>query len=179
MGELATVNYLSAVLPEKTWYVLFTKPRAEKQVHDRLVQTGIEAFLPMYTTLRQWSDRKKKIEVPLFSSYVFVHISPDQYLSVLHTQGSVKYVCFGGIPAKVPEQIINNLRIALNGSQEIEVSTRNFRPGQKVKVAYGILKDLVGELIHHSSGKWLLIRIDGIGQNLLVKIPVNYITVVD
>jgi transcription antitermination factor NusG len=142
MGESVSVNYLSSAIPEKIWYVLFTKPRAEKQVYNRLVQSGIEAFLPMYTTLHQWSDRKKKVDVPLFSSYVFVHISPDQYLKAIQTQGTVKYVSFGGIPAKIPSSVINNLKIILNCNPEIEISNLNFHPGQKVKVVYGILKDV-------------------------------------
>jgi transcription antitermination factor NusG len=179
MGNLATINSLSVAIPEKTWYVLFTKPRAEKQVYDRLVQMRVEAFLPMYSTIRQWSDRKKKVELPLFPSYIFVHINAFEYISVLQTQGSVKYVSFGGIPAKLPQHIIDNLKILISGNSEIEISHRNFRPGQKVKLAFGIMKGLMGEIVQCGRTKRFLIRIEGIGQNLLVKIPFNYLTSVD
>src|SRR5512140_1670119 len=57
------------------WYALYTRPRAEKMVYSRLEEGGIEAFLPLYKTLRKWSDRKKLVEKPLFSSYVFVNVN--------------------------------------------------------------------------------------------------------
>jgi transcriptional antiterminator RfaH len=179
MGEAATVNRLSLAVPGKTWYVLFTKPRAEKQVYERLVQMGIEAFLPLYTTLRQWSDRKRKVELPLFSSYVFVHIRQADYLVVLQTPGCVKYVCFGGIPAKIPQHVIDNLRILTVGNPEMEASKRNFHAGQKVRLAFGILKGLVGEIVQCGRYKRFSIRIENIGQNLLVKIPANCLSDVD
>ena len=56
------------------WYVLYTKPRQEKKVADGLIAIGIAAYCPLVTTIKQWSDRKKKVEVPLINSYVFVNI---------------------------------------------------------------------------------------------------------
>jgi transcriptional antiterminator RfaH len=110
---------------------------------------------------------------------VFVHIYHREYLSVLQTTGSIKYVSFGGVPAKIPQNIIDNLKILISGRPEIEISKRKFRPGQKVRLAFGVLKDLFGEIVQCGRAKRFLIRIDGIGQNLLVKIPVNYLTDVE
>lgn len=179
MGNLAIVSRLSLDVPEKTWYVLFTKPRAEKQVYEQLIQLGVEAFLPFYSTLRQWSDRKKKVELPLFPSYIFVCIYPNEYLAVLQIKGSVKYVCFEGVPAKVSQQVIDNLKILISGRPQMEISSRKFHTGQKVKLAFGLLKNLIGEIVHCGRAKRLLIRIEGIEQNLLVKIPANYLDVVN
>ena len=80
-------------LPQK-WYAIYTRPRAEKQVCQRLVEQGIEAYLPIRKTMRQWSDRKKMVEVPLFTSYVFVHIDRRFYDDVVRTHGVVKYITF-------------------------------------------------------------------------------------
>jgi transcription antitermination factor NusG len=179
MGDLVTVNRLALAVPKKTWYVLSTRPRAEKQVYSRLVEMGVEAFLPTYITLRQWSDRKKKVELPLFSMYVFVNINKFEYLSVLQTQGAVKYVSFNGVPAKISQMVIDNLKILINGRAEMEITKRKFRPGQKVKLAFGILKDLIGEIVYCGRSKRILVRIHGIDQNLLVKIPADNLADID
>ena len=65
------------------WYVLYTNPKAEKKVAEQLNKIGIETYCPLVTKIQQWSDRKKKIEVPLFSSYVFVNIEEHKETSFL------------------------------------------------------------------------------------------------
>ena len=69
------------------WNVLYTTPRAEKKVYNRLVEMDIETYLPLYKTIRQWSDRKKKVEVPLFNSYIFVRSSEKQRFEILSVYG--------------------------------------------------------------------------------------------
>ena len=61
------------------WYAVYTKPRSEKKLADRLNEHGIEAYLPLRKTLKQWSDRKKMVEEPLITSYVFVNITNENY----------------------------------------------------------------------------------------------------
>lgn len=175
MEKSVQLKFFSMAIDHKLWYVLCTKPRSEKQVNSRLIENGVETFLPLYTTVRQWSDRRKKIEVPLFPSYIFVNITHQQSLITLNTQGIFKYVSFEGVPAVVPQRDIDNLKILLGGNPELEVTSRKFCPGQKVKVIFGILKDLTGELVHCGRAKCLLVRIECIDQNLLVKIPANYL----
>ena len=75
--------------PEKSWYAVYTNSRAEKRVSDRIEELGIETFLPLQKTLRQWSDRKKLVEKPLISSYVFVKIIPREYFAVRKIDGVV------------------------------------------------------------------------------------------
>jgi transcription antitermination factor NusG len=159
----------------KAWYVLRTKPRSEKQVHKRLVENGIETYLPLYSTIRQWSDRKKKIQVPLFNSYIFVYISDGQFHIPYVIPGVFKFVTFEGNPAVVPQKDIDNLRILLCADPEFEISERNFKAGQKVKVTFGLLNGLTGELIQSGRSKRLLVRIESIEKNLVVKIPANYL----
>jgi transcriptional antiterminator RfaH len=163
----------------KAWYVVRTKPRSEKQVYKRLVENEIETYLPLYTTIRQWSDRKKKIEMPLFSSYVFLYISEAQFHIPYVIPGIFKFVNFEGIPAVVPQRDIDNLKILLSTNPEFEVSDQNFKPGQKVKVNLGVLAGLTGELIQCGRAKRLLVRIESIEKNLLVKIPANFLEVIN
>jgi len=163
---------------KKHWYAVYTRPRAEKQVYLQLIETGINAFLPLYKTLRQWSDRKKWVEVPLFSSYVFVCIDASDYDRVLHTNGVVKYVCFEGKAAAIPQDQIDNLKLIINSNADIEVTDRKLKPGQQVEVTHGTLKGLRGELLKISKKHRLLVRIDTIHQNLLVNIPENFLQTV-
>ena len=84
------------VKPEKGWYAIYTHSRAEKRVSDRLTEAGIETFLPLQKTLRQWSDRKKLVEKPLISSYVFVKVVPREFFTVRKTDGVVKFIMLAG-----------------------------------------------------------------------------------
>ena len=74
---------------EEKWYALYTRPRAEKLVFQRLVEAGIETFLPLQKTYRMWSDRKKLVEKPLLSSYIFVKTNSKNFPIVYKTNGVV------------------------------------------------------------------------------------------
>ncbi|MBN2818770.1 MAG: UpxY family transcription antiterminator [Bacteroidales bacterium] len=163
----------------KSWYAVYTRPRFEKRVYTELVNDDIEAYLPLQKTLRQWSDRKKMVEIPLLPSYVFVHISLLEYLKVLQTDGIVKYISFEGQAVSIPEKQINTLKLLLDANSEIECTQQNFKKGQKVDVVLGSLKGLEGELVSHGKKKRFLVRINQINQNLLVNIPANYLKIKD
>ncbi|MGE0078344.1 MAG: UpxY family transcription antiterminator [Bacteroidales bacterium] len=158
------------------WYAAYTKPRNEKKVYDRLVEKGIETFLPLQKRLKQWSDRKKMVEEPLFRSYIFVHINVKDYYNVLNTSGVVRYVTFGGKAAPIPERQINQVKELLVQGVEIELLDENIVPGTKVEVKFGDLKGIVGELIEHSGKKKVVIRIDHVSHSLLVTLPAEYVT---
>ncbi|HVX26897.1 MAG TPA: UpxY family transcription antiterminator, partial [Parafilimonas sp.] len=78
----------------KSWYAVYTKPRWEKKVNSKLLNKGIESWCPVQKLQRQWSDRKKIIEDPLFKSYVFVHISDAEKSKVLNTEGIIQFVYY-------------------------------------------------------------------------------------
>lgn len=152
------------------WYAVYTRPRFEKQVYERLTEQGIEAYLPLVKTMRQWSDRKKMVEIPLFSSYVFVHIDRRQYDPVLHTHGVVKYVSFEGKAATIPPEQIDNLKIIVNSNEKVETTWEKRKKGDRVMVTAGPLKGLRGELITDGDRRKVLVRIDKIDQNLTVEV---------
>ncbi len=83
------------------WYVLYTKPRQEKKVADSLNAIGIEAYCPMVTVVKQWSDRKKKVQIPLINSYVFVNLEEQKREDVFKVNGIVRYLFWLGKPAVV------------------------------------------------------------------------------
>lgn len=110
------------------WYVLYTKPRQEKKVADGLIAIGIAAYCPLVTTIKQWSDRKKKVEVPLINSYVFVNIEEHKRDEVFGVSGIVRYLFWLGKPALVRAIEIEALQESLQGivnSYEITVIQKN------------------------------------------------------
>jgi transcription antitermination factor NusG len=157
------------------WYAVYTRPRFEKQVAQRLLEEGIEAYVPLIKTLRQWSDRKKMVEIPLFSSYVFVNIHRKHYDQVLQAFGVVKYITFEGKAATIPPEQINQLKIIVNSNEKIETTWEKRKKGDRVRVTSGSLKGLIGELITDGGRKKVLVRIDSIDQNLTVEVHASLI----
>lgn len=168
-------NHTSFTMKIKKWYVVYTKSRAEKKVHQHLIENGIETFLPLYKTIRQWSDRKKTVEVPLFNSYLFVKISEKESSKVRQTPGFVTFISFNGEKASVPEQEILNLQLIINGKVPIDLTIETFHQGDYVEVDRGPLKDLRGILINYRGKHRVLIRIDIINQNMLIEVPAAFL----
>ena len=92
------------------WYAIYTKPRNEKKVADKLEAIGIEAYCPTITTTKQWSDRKKKVTTPVLPSYVFVKITETRRNEVFIVPGVVRYVFWLGQPAIIRQAEIDQLR---------------------------------------------------------------------
>lgn len=157
------------------WYAIYTHPRAEKQVYTRLVEIGVETFLPLQKTYRQWSDRKKLVEKPLLSSYVFVKVIQKEFPKVYRTNGVVKFVSFEGQPVSIPQNQIDNLRLLVNSDAEIEVSSEKFAQGDQVEVISGSMTGLTGELIKIGGKNRVIVRIDKLEQNILLTIPVTFL----
>jgi transcription antitermination factor NusG len=152
------------------WYAVYTKPRTEKKLADRLNDKGIEAYLPMRRTLKQWSDRKKMVDEPLISSYVFVHVFRQHYFEVLNTPGAVKYIWFCGKPASIPPNQIQALKLIMGSSPEIDCVSAGLLKGTHVKVISGPLKELTGELLKHAGKHKVMIRLDHLDKALMLTI---------
>ena len=118
---------------KKQWYVVVTKPRAERKVAERLLQMDIEAFCPTRIERRQWSDRVKKIEVSLLPSMVLVNLELKDRDRVFQTQGVLRYLFFLGKPAQVRNEEIEALReVVEKGSHVLEVRSKS--PGDRIEV---------------------------------------------
>lgn len=87
----------------KFWHALYVRSRCEKKVLSQLEDMGIQAYLPIISTVKQWSDRRKKVQEPLFKSYVFVFSNDKQYVSILNVYGVVKFVCLRKKPSLFPK----------------------------------------------------------------------------
>ena len=121
------------------WYVLIVNVRQEIQIAHNLERMGIETFCPTVLEIRQWSDRKKRIEVPLFKSYVFVRLEEKQRNQVFSVAGIVRYLFWLGKPAVVENREIDVIREWLESDGLEEDGLTSFFPGQKVVVAEGVM----------------------------------------
>lgn len=121
----------------KNWYVVYTKPKWEKKVAEQLKEKGVECYCPLIIQVKQWSDRKKKIEVPLFNSYVFVQIEESNRNDVFLSTGVVRYLFWLGKPAIVRDEEIQTIKKWLDGSQVNQITIEQYQVGDRVKVASG------------------------------------------
>jgi transcriptional antiterminator RfaH len=159
----------------KHWYPVYTRARNEKKVADLLERDGVECYLPLKKVLRQWSDRKKWVQMPLFSSYVFVRIDMSDYYAVLNTPGVARFIFFEGKAVSIPDRQVETIRILLTGDLEMEAVEEQIEKGDKVLIDYGAMKGIEGELTEFQGRKRVVIRIDEIGKNLVVTVPLSHI----
>lgn len=157
--------------PKYKWFAVYTKARHEKKTSLELDRKGITNYCPLITTVKQWSDRKKKVKEPLFKSYIFVNVSEKEYYDAINTQGAVKYIAFGGKAAPIRDEEIENIKKLLDNNIDFSVSSEPFEIGQHVEIEYGPLQGTKGEIVSYSGKKYLLLRIGNIAYSLLVKVP--------
>lgn len=160
---------------EKSWHALYVRSRSEKRVLSQLEEMGIQAYLPLITEVKQWSDRRKKVEEPLFKSYVFVCSSSKEYISILNVYGVVRFVTFERKPVVVPEnQILAIKKFVEDFEKGDEFKMRNdedLKEGQMVRIINGPLKGLVGRLETILNKRHLIVFIEAVGQYIPVHIP--------
>jgi len=162
---------------DKNWFAVYVKSRHEKSVHSEFQQKGIESSLPLITVTRQWSDRRKKVEVPLFRGYVFVNIdiSKDK-LNVLQTDGVVKFVTFCNKTVSIPEEQMFWLGQLLLTELNLTSET-DFPLGTDVEVLFGPLKGLRGRVKQKNSKSRLVVWFDSIMQGISVEINPAFLSV--
>jgi len=163
-------------LKEKKWFAIYTKPRWEKKVNDRLLEKGIESWCPVQKKESQWSDRKKIIEDPLFKSYVFVHIKDDERVAVLTTNGALQFVQHLKKPAVIRDEEIELIRSYLlekNVTLSIE-NLKHFDENNKVVVRKGVFMDIEGTVIKGRSKK-VYVRLESLDQVLVVEFPAEHL----
>jgi transcriptional antiterminator RfaH len=120
-----------------SWYVVYTKPKWEKKVAEQLCKLGIENYCPLVTKVRQWSDRKKKVEVPLFNSYVFVQLAASDRNLVFQSSGVVRYLFWLGKPAIVRDEEIDTIKAWLEKPEKCDVEVTPFQVGDKITLNSG------------------------------------------
>ena len=134
------------------WYVICTKPNTELKVASQLNSLGINAFCPSYSYVKKYSDRKKKVEKPLISSYVFVKTDEKDRAKVFSIMNVKRYLFWLGKPAIVREKEIESLKKGINSFDNMLEISKVSR-GSKIKIPNGLFKGTTGEVFSISRNK--------------------------
>lgn len=164
-------------MEELKWYVMYTASRSEKKVADRLLERGLDVYLPIVEEWRQWSDRKKKVKKALFNGYVFVKTRRNELWECLQVPGAVKFVHFSGQHATMRDEDIEVIKRVVSTGVDVETDGSEIEPGELVKVIAGPLQHMMGECIEKGNKDYFVIRIPGIYQNMLINVPRKYLEV--
>ena len=154
----------------KQWYALYTRPRWEKKVDGILLRKNIESWCPVQKVERQWSDRKKIIEDPLFRSYVFVHIASSEKDRVLLTDGVLNFVYYNGKPAVIRKEEIMVIKSFLK-EKDVRITTQSWETleeNMKVRITQGLFMDNTGTVIRTGKKK-VYVRLESLGQLMTVE----------
>jgi transcription antitermination factor NusG len=155
-------------LEQKKWHVIYTKPRWEKKVHALLEARNIESFCPINRTIKKWSDRNKKVNMPLFPSYGFVYILEEEKLKVREIPGVVNFVYWLKKPAIIRSTEIEKIRNFVEKYENIELAAADYKIGNKLTIEHislGKLEGVISEVSKH--------KIELIVKSLNIKLIVN------
>jgi transcription elongation factor/antiterminator RfaH len=166
----SSVSLSAGLLPcSPSWFVVFTSPRHEKRVAERFARLEIENFLPMYEVLRVWRNRqRKRIQLPLFPSYIFVRIDRGETVPVLSTPGVISIVTTGRELVPLADSDIESLRDGLKH--------RSIEPypcaviGQRVRIKSGAMAGWEGVLVRKSNNLRVVLNVEMIQQSISVEV---------
>ena len=151
----------------KNWFVLYTKPKQELRIVDELSKIGIYSYCPTVKMIKQYSDRKKKIERPLIPSYIMVYIEESKRKSVFSIPGIVRYLFWLGKPAMVHENEINIMKKHLEGVYS-SISISKLIIGQMYKISEGPLAGNTGKIVEMKKNK-VKLELASLGMTVVLK----------
>jgi len=154
------------------WFAVYTRSRHEKKAASLLAEKNIEVFLPLRKVLRRWKDRRKEVQLPLFSGYIFVRIGLQQRVSVLRTPGVVAILGDGGNPVEIPEQQIETIRRVVQS--EIKYDPYPYlKEGMPVTIIRGPLRGVEGILVAKRKKHLLVLSVDLIQQSTALQVDIS------
>jgi transcription antitermination factor NusG len=170
-GELSVNHH------ETHWYAAYTCAHHEKSVARHLELRSIESFLPLYEKVSRWKDRRVKLQLPLFSGYVFVRLALEQKLRVLQIPGVVRLVGFNGQPTPVGDEEMHALRSGLGGSLQAQPCPY-LTIGRRVRIIAGPLRGLAGVLARKKTGFRFVLSLELIQRSIAVEVDAADLEVV-
>ena len=161
----------AAEIADLQWYVVHTRSQHEKAVVNQLERRGIETFLPLTSEVHRWSDRRKIVQLPLFSCYAFVHIRllPELWYKVTQIRGVLGFVGARGEGAPIPDRQIENIRALLSSDVPYAVCPL-LQIGQRVRIRGGALDGMEGLLTARNGDRTLVISVEPIQRSIAVRI---------
>jgi transcriptional antiterminator NusG len=168
MSNVESAAYPTDPLNQKCWYTVYTRTRHEKSVAEHCSQRGITSFLPLYLVQRRWKQRLAEVLLPLFPSYLFVHIALQDRFRILGLPGIVSLVSFNNVPAAVPESQIESLKQAvILGRAEPYVYLHS---GKRVRVTAGPLVGLEGVVVTVKNRVQVIVSFEWMARSVAVSL---------
>jgi transcription antitermination factor NusG len=150
------------------WYVLYTKPRHEIKALERLAQNGFEVYCPMKTTLKQWSDRKKKVSEPLLPSYIFIKTTEKNRAIPLTDPSVLNYIFWLGKPATVRESEIDTLKGIISKDKVQEFEIRKLKIGDEIDINKAKIK-VEKAIVKSVSNNYVKVELTELGMTIVLK----------
>ncbi|MDR1726118.1 MAG: UpxY family transcription antiterminator [Bacteroidales bacterium] len=163
----------------KEWFALYTVARKEKVLEREFAKQGTEAYLPMRKELRQWKDRKKLVEVPLFPSYIFVKTESNTLYKLVGMTGAVKFIYFEGKPVPVPQHQIDSIKILLDRDIKFELQRSNVKVGDRVEIREGMFAGLTGVIKKEKKTTKFVVAVDALQVSLIIEVDKKEVLLVN
>ena len=163
---------LSTDCLDSRWYAAYTCANREKRVREQLEQRSVESFLPVYETVRQWKDRRMRLQLPLFPGYLFVRMAVVDRLRVLQVPGVVRLVGFNGQLVALPDAEIEGLKNGLARGVQAEPYPY-LTVGRRVRVKRGPFEGRQGILLRRKGKIRLVLSIELIMRSVVIDIDAN------
>ena len=163
MNKEETENaYNPRLAPKYKWFTLYTRPRFEKRVKEELETKGFESYLPLHRTPRVWSDRVKIVDMPLFSSYIFVMCKESDILRLIRINGVVRVVFYNKKPAVIRQQEIDAIKEFIEVADGKVLST-----GDEVEILTGSMKKKSGRIVRIRK-KYIVLHIEQLAATVCI-----------
>ena len=156
---------------EPHWYAVHTCANHEKRVANQLVEREVEHFLPLYHSVRRWSDRRVELDLPLFPGYVFVWLALRDKLRVVQIASVVRLVGFGGLPVALPDTEMEIMRAGLSKSLRAEPHPF-LTVGRRVRITGGPFAGLEGILKKKKGNLRAVVSLNLIQRSVAVDVEI-------
>ena len=167
-GQISQNLAIMGAARDRNWHAVYTVPQHEKSVVKQLDLREVESFLPVYETVRVWKNRQRmKLILPLFPTYLFVHINSRERAKVLQSPGVLQIVGNRGC-AYIPDSEVEFLRSGFC-RQRIE-PYRDLVIGEKVRIKGGVMQGLQGTLVRKSNSMRFVLTIELINQHAAIQV---------
>jgi transcription antitermination factor NusG len=176
-SSLVMNGLVAGTVAPRPWYALQTKARHEKTVSNYLRQQGVEEFLPLYKSRREWSDRVRVVELPLFGGYIFCRVDPNSLVSVLNAPGVMRVLSYGTEPAPVPDGEIAAIRRLLESDLPV-LPCPFLKVGATVRIRSGAMKGLEGRFERIKNHCRLVLSVNLLQRSVALEVDPESVEVV-
>ncbi len=155
---------------EDNWYVFYVTAKHERKAEKLLIRDGYNCYLPIITVLKQWKQRKKHVEEPLFKSYIFVKVRKNQIYDVLQTPSVISYIRFAGEPAVISQQHIDLIQELIQNKTKFNISSERVKVGEQITLKSGPFEGEKGVVKEIRGTKKLLVVLNSIDFTLEIEL---------